>query len=89
MAARSFTHLAYGLNIVSELECPELLPGHGAPDVRVRFGAVPDCLDSPKAQGVFYQVSPDQFLLNVEHIARESAPHARVHRKMLMAHWAD
>ena len=66
-----FTYYAYGLNIASDLECPELLRGDGAAaDVRVRLGAVPACLDSPKAQDTFYQVAPTQFILNIEHVAR-------------------
>ncbi len=66
-----FTYNAFGLRIASQLECPELSYGNGAaPDVTVRFGAVPDYLDSPNAQGAAYQVSANQFLLNVEHIAR-------------------
>lgn len=66
-----FTYHAYGLSIASDLECPELLRGNGAaPDVRVRFGPAPAGLASPQAQGVAYQAAPDQFLLDVEHVAR-------------------
>lgn len=66
-----FTYHAYGLNIASDLECQELLAGDGAaPDVRVRSGPVPAGLASPPAQGVAYQAAPDQFLLDIEHVAR-------------------
>jgi hypothetical protein len=65
-----YKYLAYGLNIASEIECPELVAGNGAPDVRVRYGRVPERLENPTGQGVLYQVSHDQFLLNLGRIAR-------------------
>jgi len=71
MAKPPFAYFAYGLRITSDLECPELQAGDSTtPDVRVRFGAVPEQLESPKAQGVLYQVSPDRYLLTIEKIAR-------------------
>ncbi len=71
MTEPTFAYFAYGLSIASDLECPELQPSDGsAPDVRVRFGPVPEQLESPKAQGVLYQVSPDRYLLTIEKIAR-------------------
>ena len=66
----TFTYRAYGLNISSEIECPELISADGAPDIHVRFGRVPEQLETPSAQGVLYQVSPQQFLLKPNHIAR-------------------
>lgn len=67
----NYSYHAYGLNIASDLECPELLRGNGAaPDVRVRLGNVPEQLDSPKAQDVPYQAAPQQFLLKLDRIAR-------------------
>ncbi len=66
-----FTYHAFGLNIASDLECPELLAGNGAaPDVRVRSDSTPVGLDSPQAQGAAYQVASGQFLLTIEHVAR-------------------
>ena len=65
-----YHYLAYGLNIASDIECPELLPGNGAPDVCVHYGRVPERLENPSMQGVLYQVTPDQFLLAIEHIGR-------------------
>jgi hypothetical protein len=66
-----FTYQAYGLNISSDLECPELAPRAGGHmDVRVRVGHVPLEVEQSQAQGVCYQVTRERFLLNVEHIAR-------------------
>ena len=66
----TFTYRAYGLNIASDIECPELIPDGGTPDVRVRFGRVPEQLANPSTQGMLYEVSADQFLLKPAHIAR-------------------
>ena len=68
--APSFHYTAYGLNIESVLQCPELLPGEERPDVHIRYGHVPMDLDNPKAQGVLYQAKPNEFLLEIDGIAR-------------------
>ncbi|MBI2864245.1 MAG: hypothetical protein HYX94_06740 [Chloroflexi bacterium] len=70
MPANSFSYVAYGLNVDSELECPGLFPGNGAADVRVRFGCAPERLESPKAEGPFFQAKPGQLLLSIDRVAR-------------------
>jgi len=63
-------YTAYGLQIASELPLPELLPSAAAaPDVHIRYGAVPAELDNPVGQGVIYQARPGQLLLTLTGIA--------------------
>ena len=62
---------AFGLQIVSELPLPGLLPGsNGPPDVQIRFGPVPATLPTPLGEGEYFQATPDTFLLTVPDIAR-------------------
>ena len=65
-----YVYTVYGITIASELEFPQLLTGSGAPDVWVRYGAVPEHLPSPVRTGVLFEVQQDSFLLRVEGIAR-------------------
>jgi hypothetical protein len=64
------TFKAYGLTISSCIHFPELLPGAGAPDVTVVYGAVPRDLPGAKRNGVCYQAIPGQLLHEVDRIAR-------------------
>jgi hypothetical protein len=66
----TFSYRAFGLNICSEIECRDLLPASGVPDVYVRLGRLPEQLDEATATGVLFQAKPGQLLLNVRHIAR-------------------
>ena len=63
---------AYQLNIQSEILLPEFLAGDPlAPaDVTIRVGSVPDRLDNPSGKGIIYQATHNQFLLNMDEIAR-------------------
>jgi hypothetical protein len=65
-----FSYTAFGLTISSELELPELLTHDAPSDVTIQFGRVPEHLDSPTGRGVLYEISPDQFLLNLPDTAR-------------------
>lgn len=60
---------AFGFNIESEIEIPELTVSDETPDVQITFGNVPDQLPNPNFSGVRFQASPDQFLLKVDNIA--------------------
>lgn len=60
-----FTYSAFGLQISSALELPELISGVAPFDVQVSFGPVPEQLSGAALRGVWYQVLPDQFLLDV------------------------
>jgi hypothetical protein len=68
----SFSHYtAFGLNISSEIEFPELLPGEVAiPQISIKYGTVPEKLTNPTARGITYEATRDQFLIRVSNIAR-------------------
>jgi hypothetical protein len=68
---------AFGLTIASDLPCPELLPGTGAAQVSIRFGMVPDNLESVhedlksvQKQKSYFQVNIEEFLLKLEGVAK-------------------
>jgi hypothetical protein len=68
--AGAHTFKAFGLTISSCIDCPELTPGSGDPDVAVGYGDVPGELPGAKKKGVCYQASPGQVLLQLDGIAR-------------------
>jgi hypothetical protein len=68
----NYIYHAYGLNILSALECPLLLPGKGKPDVTISYGEVPDSLQNVKGKGVCFQAANSQLLLNVPNVAKYS-----------------
>jgi hypothetical protein len=66
---------AYHCRIDSELEFPELIEtgsaeGCSSPDIHICTGVVPDALENPTGKGVLYQASANQFLLNMDGVAR-------------------
>lgn len=66
-----YLYVVYGLNVASEIECPELCPAFfSAIDINVRFGSVPEQIDNFTGCGVVYQTTPDTFLLNLTRVAR-------------------
>ena len=65
-----FSYNVYGLIFASELELPELLPAHGTPDVRIRYGTVAETLDNPRGRGGRYQTKANQLLLHLDEVAR-------------------
>jgi hypothetical protein len=66
-----YLYNAFGLNIASEIECPQLVAGKGLlPDVSVRYGSVPLELEQVQARGKFYQIAAGHFLLDIERVAR-------------------
>ncbi|MCA9051182.1 MAG: hypothetical protein KDA89_20740, partial [Planctomycetaceae bacterium] len=64
-----YCYQAYGLTIESEISCPELRSGGGIPQVAIRYGDVPESLESPMSQRVFCDVERDRTLLRLEKIA--------------------
>ena len=61
---------AFGLTISSVLECPELLPGSGSPDVTICYGEVPKNLAQAERNGVRFHSIPGQLLLDVDGVGR-------------------
>lgn len=66
---------AYGLNILSELELPELLHGNpeGKTDVCIRFGEIPEKLKNANNVDSWSQIRGNHFQLNIEETARYRA----------------
>lgn len=58
------------LIIQSELELPGLAPGHGSPDVLIRFAPVPPELDQAAVTAPMFQASRQRFLLRLPRVAR-------------------
>jgi hypothetical protein len=63
---------AFGLSVESALPCPELLPAELTPhpDVRIRYGDVPERLEGAIESGPRWQVAPGRYLLNAGAAAR-------------------
>jgi len=69
-ATFDYRYRAFGLNIHSQIEIPELYPADDwDADVHILTGGVPEILDDPKVVGVRFQAKPDLFLLKVDKIA--------------------
>lgn len=70
----SYSYHAFGLKIVSEIKCPELLLANGAwdqPDVMIRVGNVPTELDAPifKRMKIDTQATANEVLLKIPNVA--------------------
>lgn len=68
-----YRYTACGLNIVSELACPELCPcsGNGSDfDVRISVGLVSDRLIAAVYNDGFSQIKPGAYLLKLDNIAK-------------------
>jgi len=67
----NYHYRVYGLNIGSELELPELVPGQPRQDdVTVRFGEVPEHLPIVRGSGVLFEASANDFLFKFKGIGR-------------------
>ncbi len=65
-----YQYQAFGLNIRSSIEIPELVPFQGEPDINIRFGSVPDELEASQKTTPRFQAKPGCFLLKVDSIAK-------------------
>lgn len=65
----SYCYSAFGLTLASEIACPELPPGNGPADIRIRCGSVPEHLSTATARGPFHESTPSQCLLRLEQAA--------------------
>jgi len=70
-------YTAFGLNIESELELPELTASEGPADVSIVFGETPRHLEAPAAETPWYEVKAGEFLLTVDSVARYYAGNGR------------
>jgi len=65
-----FKYKAFGLTIQSDIECPELIISSGTPNVIIQAGSVPESIEDPLFSGVRFQTKEQEFLLQVDNIAR-------------------
>ena len=67
----SFKYRAFGLNIQSDFEIAEMHPADfDRQDVTVVMAETPDAIENPSRQGVRFQLTDSEFLLNVDDVAR-------------------
>lgn len=68
---QEYKYKSFNLNILSSIHLPELMPGNGAePDVRIRYGKVPERLKNVISEDVWYQVTQKELLFNLENIGK-------------------
>jgi hypothetical protein len=68
-----FYYRIFGLTLETQLECPELIPAgedFAEPDVSVRFGRTPHCLDAPLMSGNWFEGACRTMLLRIDGVAR-------------------
>jgi hypothetical protein len=65
-----YNYTAFGLNFQSEFEIPEFIISDNKPEVFLKRGEVPKDLIEKNSQGVRYQSNKNEFLLNVDNVAR-------------------
>ena len=70
LAAPFYCYKAYGLNIASCLECPDLLTATGPAEVTIHYGHIPQHLPNIQGQGVCYEATQGELLLDVPEIGR-------------------
>ena len=72
MNGNTYLYFCYGLTILSEIRCPELVeiePG-SEPDVRIRLGPVPESLGEPKYSGYKCEANDSEFLIVTDRIVK-------------------
>jgi hypothetical protein len=67
-----YLYRAFGINIASEIECPELLEGGYPVDVQIKSGTVPETLTGDFISGLKFCAKPDQLLIHTNTIAKIS-----------------
>jgi len=65
-----YNYKAFGLKIQSEFEIPEFILSSDKPEVFVRVGKAPEKLQNTNKGGVRYQSTKNEFLLEIDHIAK-------------------
>jgi hypothetical protein len=67
---KQYTYKAFGLIINSTFPINEFIVSEGIPDVKIKTGSVPEQLNHVAKKGVKYQATKNEFLLEVDTIAR-------------------
>ncbi len=63
-------YTAFGLNIQSEIELPELLASQGLADIIIALGSVPEHINNSSETTPWYEIGMGQFLLRVDGISK-------------------
>ncbi len=69
----TYRYTAYGLDVESDLELPELVAADGtaaAPDLRIRLGSVPPRLEDPTESRVLWSARPGEWLQAIDGVGR-------------------
>jgi hypothetical protein len=67
----TYYYFAYGLNIQSEIELPELLPStNNKVDVEITFGECPITLTNCLKKGVIFEIGANEYLFEIIDVAR-------------------
>lgn len=66
-----FKYRAFGLNIQSDFEIDEMMPASfEQEEVRITMAEAPKAINNPVKEGVRFQLTANEFLLNVDNVAR-------------------
>lgn len=68
--SKAYTYKAFGLIFSSEFEIPEFIKSNEEPEIKIKLGIVPKQLKSISEKGIKYQVAKNEFLLEVDEIAK-------------------
>ena len=60
----------FGIGVLSDVEVPQLQPGRGPVDARIRLGRTPSSIENPTDQTAWYQRNDMQCLFSIEGVAR-------------------
>ena len=67
----NYQYRAFGLNIRSDFEIAEMQPAaFNRPDVTIILAEAPERIENPVREGVRFQLTDNEFLLNVDNVAR-------------------
>ncbi len=64
-----FYHI-FGLNFESPIPFLDMPESDGTPDIKIKYGTVPDEIIDAKIKGVRYQAGPGEFILKVDNVAK-------------------
>ena len=63
-------YCAYGLNISSEISCPELSPGTGKADLHIRHGEIEGFSSDISHSNFHFQTSTNRIIMDIKNVAR-------------------
>jgi len=70
IANNTYVYHIFGLNFESPIPFLDIPESDGTPDVRIKYGTVPDAIIAAKIKGLRYQAGPSELILRVDNVAR-------------------